>query len=364
MVAPTGVMLVSGSRHSSLRDVASLAGVSIATVSRVLTRANHPVSAATRDRVISAAAALDYHPDAIARSLKRGRSGVIGVLVHDLSDEYAGEVLRGVDQVASARGYLVAICNCGASPEREMAALRSLRRARADGIILADSGLVDPEHQSELSAHAVSLLGQGQGVVAMATQSIPLPRVRIDDTALGLAGVQYLARRGHRSIAILTGPWNTFAAEERLEGCRQGLAAAGLPYDPSLVVSASQGPGSAGRAIDELIQRGVYFTALFVSAGGLGEEALHTLGRYGIRVPDEVSILGVSHGSLRHHAAPALTTFAIPARLLGQRAMEAVLGQIEPGAAAAAAGEQRDEVLSFEFREGNSVRSLAGLARR
>jgi LacI family transcriptional regulator len=357
-------MMMTGLRNASLRDVASLAGVSIATVSRVLTSANHPVSAATRARVISAAAALDYHPDAIARSLKRGRSGLVGVLVHDIGDEFAGEALRGIEGVASAHGYLMAVCASGGCPGREMAALRSLRRARADGIILADAGLSDPEHQSELSAHVVSLMGQGHGVVAMASQAIPLPRVRVDDAALGATGIQYLARRGHRHIAIVTGPRNTFATMDRLEGCRQALAAAAVSYDPELVVAADLAPGSAAGAVDELVNRGAYFTGMYVVGGGLADEVYRTLSRYGIRVPEEVSVLGVSHGSPRHDAAASLTTFAVPVRRMGQRAMETVLAHTQPGRRPTAPASEPDEVMDFELREGNSVRSLAGLARR
>src|SRR4051794_13569195 len=134
---------------ASITEVARLAGVSIATASRVVSAADYPVSAPVRERVLEAARTLDYVPNALARGLLKSRMPVVAVMVHDIMDPYFAEVVRGVEDGAIAAGYLVIICSSERDPERERSYVRLLRSMRAAAVVFAGSGLDDPVRNHE-----------------------------------------------------------------------------------------------------------------------------------------------------------------------------------------------------------------------
>jgi LacI family transcriptional regulator len=129
---------------ASITEVARLAGVSTATASRVVSSSDYPVSAAARERVLEAARTLDYVPNALARGLLKSRMPVVGVIVHDITDPYFAEIVRGVEDAASVDGNLVVTCSSERDPERERSYVRLLRSMRAAAVVFAGSGLDDP----------------------------------------------------------------------------------------------------------------------------------------------------------------------------------------------------------------------------
>jgi|GEM_PF-774775 len=357
------------SHRVSLREVARRAGVSISTVSRVLTSSPHPVSAATRDRVLAAASELDYYPDAAARSLKSRRSGIVGVIVHDISLPGSGGLVRGVEEIALANGSLVMVCSGDSVLERELAAIRALRGLRADGLILAGRGVLDEAYTRELAAQAAAVMAQRQVVVSTLDQLGGVPQVRCDQIEVGRLAASYLCRRGHRRIAVAAGLAHERTTAERLAGYAETLAAAGVGFDPGLVVYGKGGAAAeAGReAAELLLERGELFTAVFAAGEGMDGGVLQALTSQGIRVPEEVSVIGVSaDGDGGSSSGAGLTTVDLPARELGRRAMQTVLELADPDLSdeAFAAGRSREHVLLPQLIERGSVRSLAGLARR
>ena len=134
---------------TSITDVAKLAGVSTATASRVVSSAEYAVSAGTRERVLDAARALDYVPNALARGLLKSYIPVVGVIVHDITDPYFAEVVRGVEDAATSSGFLVITCSSDRMPDRELSYVRLLRSMRAGALLFAGSGLADPALDDE-----------------------------------------------------------------------------------------------------------------------------------------------------------------------------------------------------------------------
>lgn len=305
---------------ASITEVARLAGVSTATASRVVRSADYPVSAATRARVLDAARTLDYVPNALARGLQGRLAPVVGVIVHDITDPYFAEVVRGVDDAAASGDQLVITCSSDRDPERENSYVRLLRSMRAAAVIFAGSGLDDPARNEELARHLDAMRGYGAAVVHLSPPASGTPEVGVDNAGGVAAMIAALAGLGHRRIAFLAGPPALYVARDRMTGYRRGLAAAGIAYDPALVVASAGFDRAAGaRGVDALLGGSASFTALACANDLLALGALERLAALGVRVPDDVSVAGFDDISVAALTAPRLSTVRLPLRELGRR---------------------------------------------
>ena len=190
---------------ASITEVARLAGVSIATASRVVSESDYPVSAATRERVLDAARTLDYVPNALARGLLKSRVPVVGVIVHDITDPYFAEVVRGVEDAATPAGYLVITCSSERDAERERSYVRLLRSMRAAAVIFAGSGLDDPALNEEMGRHVAAMRADGAAVVHLSPHADGEPEVGVDNAA-GIARDGGGARRPRPSRGSRSSP--------------------------------------------------------------------------------------------------------------------------------------------------------------
>ena len=216
---------------TSITEVARLAGVSTATASRVVSSADYPVSPATRARVLDAARTLDYVPNALARGLLKSQIPVVAVVVHDITDPYFAEVVRGVEDAASPAGYLVITCSSERDAERETSYVRLLRSMRAAGVIFAASGLDDPASNQEIEKHLAAMRGDGAAVVHLSPHALGPADVGVDNEAGMVSMVSALVALGHREIAFLAGPSTLFVARARLAGYRRGREEAREPVE-------------------------------------------------------------------------------------------------------------------------------------
>lgn len=307
---------------ASITDVAMLAGVSPATVSRVVSSAPYAVSSATRQRVLDAAATLDYVPNALARGLLKSHLPVVGVVVHDITDPYFSEVVRGVEDAASGSGQLVITCSSDRVAERENSYVRLLRSMRAGTLIFAGSGLDDPALNRRLRQHIAAMRGYGAAVVHLSPHAFGEPEIGVDNVA-GIAGmVAALVGLGHRRIAFLAGPTSLYVARQRLEGYRRGLADAGIAFDPRLVVTTTFDHEGGALAVDGLLGGGAEFTAICAASDLLALGALQRLHRRGIDVPSAVSVTGFDDIGIAGMLAPSLSTVRLPLHEIGRRGYE------------------------------------------
>lgn len=313
---------------TSITEVARLAGVSTATASRVIGAADYPVSAATRLRVLEAARALDYVPNALARGMLKRQIAVVGVIVHDITDPYFSEVVRGVEDAAARDGYLVIACSSDRSPERENSYVRLLRSMRAAALIFAGSGIDDPQANEELGRNLAGIRDNGAAVVHLSPHAFGAPEVGVDNPAGIAAMVAALAKLGHRRIGFLAGPNALYVARERLAGYRRGLADVGIDADDGLVVHTSFDRAGGAAGIDALLGTGAAFTAVCCANDLQALGALERLGELGIAVPEAVSVAGFDDISVAALTAPALSTVRLPLRELGRRGYEHALRQL------------------------------------
>ncbi|AEV86256.1 LacI family transcriptional regulator [Actinoplanes sp. SE50] len=322
----------------TLADVARLAGVSPATVSRVINDSAKKVAPELRERVLAAVAELHYVPNAHAQSVARPRKSAVGVIVHDVSDPYFAEITRGLQRQAAAHDRLLVICNSYREPERELAYVALLRAQQVHALILAGSGYHDDAFTARLNGE-LNAYQQGGGRVAVIGRhelvgSAVLPANESGAYELGCR----LLTLGHRRIGVIAGPRSLTTTTDRLSGIRRALAEAGTALPPERIVYADFTRDGGAEAAGRLLGAAPDLTAIVALNDSMAVGTLATLREHGIAVPARVSVAGFDDMPIARDVTPALTTVRLPLVGMGERAMALALaddtaGVSEPAAA-------------------------------
>lgn len=304
----------------TIRDVASLSGVSPATVSRVV-NGLPGYSEETKRRVEEAVAALNYEPDTFARGLKTKQSSVIGVLAPMVSDALASQVMSGVESAAREGGYSVMLGRTGDASTFAPGYLRTFRTYRSAGVILI-SAAITPEIRR--------VLGSTVPLISVAIRDgIRFPSIGIDDERAAYDGTRHLLSLGHERIGLLAGdPRSALVNTVRERGYLRAMAEAGRP--PALERGNSL-YDSAPPALHRLLRTDPDLTAIFALSDEMGAAVVNELQRMGRRVPDEISVLGFDNTRTATHVYPALSTIAQPLERMGELAVERLLRLTDPG---------------------------------
>jgi DNA-binding LacI/PurR family transcriptional regulator len=302
-----------------MADVAKLAGVSLQTVSRVINDSPH-VRAATRQRVEDAMRKLEYRPNPVARALVTGRSRTLGVVSFDTTLFGPASTLFGIERAAHDAGYFVSIVSLRSlTRSAVMDAVERLRAQGVDGVLV-----IAPQ---ESAAQAILHLPQDVPVVAAEAgpgESVPL--VAVDQVEGAQLATQHLLDLGHRTVWHISGPSDWLEAQQRIEGWRSTLEAAGAPAPPVLV-----GDWSA-RAGHELGQKlGDDVTAVFVANDQMALGVLRSLHEAGRRIPADISVVGFDDIPEAEYFTPPLTTVRQNFNEMGRRSLLLLLEQIESG---------------------------------
>ncbi len=314
---------------ASINDVARLAGVSSATVSRVLSGSTYPVRDATRARVLDAAKELGFRPNQLARGLVTSRTHIVAAIVHDLSDPYFAEVVRALGDVATHHGYQLLASSSDRDPDRELEWLEILLSYRVDGVIFASSVMEDRAYQAELRRILDRFREEGRSVVRFASHLSSIRGVTVNQRAASAAMVDYLIGLGHRRIGMIAGPRKLRAAVHRTEGYRAALEAAGIAFDDALVVEGSFTSDSGALGVATLLRRSPDMTALFAANDVMAFGSLRPLAEAGIVVPDELSVAGFNDVKICQYVSPSLTTVHVPIREQAAQVFEVLLDGLE-----------------------------------
>ena len=300
----------------NIEDVARLAGVSTATVSRALHEPGK-VSPGTAARVHAAVQEIGYTLNIAARTLRQRRSNALLVVVPSIGNTFYGEVLAGIEAAAHAAGQTILIGDSAQDPAREAAYLAWLRNGRADGVFLMT--------RPEIDWSAVAPVAEtGLRPVVMISEpavSTDMPLVSIDHRRGAADITAHLIAAGHRRIAHLAGPDTTGLRALRLEGWRDAHRAAGLAADPGLVLAGDFTAESGARAAPLLMALAPRPTAVFCANDEMAMGLIGALARQGIRVPQDISIAGFDDIQFAACFVPAITTIRQPRRAMGEAAV-------------------------------------------
>lgn len=310
-------------RHSTITDVADAAGVSIKTVSRVFNDEPN-VRPLTRDRVLKAAADLDYHPNVAARSLAGRRSFLIGLAYENPSPNYVVDLQRGALERLHGERYrlLVLPFDDASAASGKMQAIA--RASGLDGVVLAPPLCDDPATVAELEA-----CGLPYARIAPTSGGSHAPDVAMDDREAARAVIDHLAGLGHTRIGIVRGDPSHASAGARLDGYHAGLAAHGLATDPALEVQGAYTFVSgyeAGKALLALPERP---TAVFASNDDMAAGVINAAYEAGVSVPGQLSVVGFDDSNIASVVWPRLTTIHQPIRDMAREATGALLSLIE-----------------------------------
>jgi LacI family transcriptional regulator len=314
---------VQSSHSPSIYEVASSAGVSVATVSRVL-NGKGPVSEEARRRVLHAVEALGYVPHGGARSLSTRRTMNIGVLLPDVHGAFFSEIVRGIDLAARAAGYHILVSGSHSDLAETTAVLQALH-GRIDGLILLTAGIGAEWLRRTLPARLPVVLLHNSG------EEGDRDSIRIDNRLGARLAADHLLDLGHRRIALICGPPGNVDADERRRGFREALAARGLAAALDLELPGDFAEESGFRAGESLADLPHPPTAIFAANDAMAIGCLAALRGRGLRVPDDVSLAGFDDVPIARFLTPALTTVQVPIAEIGGRALDRLVEILTSG---------------------------------
>jgi LacI family transcriptional regulator len=310
---------------ATIKDVAKRAGVSVGTVSNVLSGSTS-VSAERRARIYAVMEELDYHPNYIARSLKARSSKTLGLIISDITNPFFPQAVRGAEDSAFQHGYLLNTFNTDDQIEREKQVLSLLRSRRVDGVLL----VVAPSADGDVS-HIRKTEESGIPIVCLdrIPPGVALDSVSVDNVAAAQLCVRHLISRGYRRIGIITGGLTLQTARDRLGGYKAALQEAGIEPDPGLIMEGNFRRDTGYRLGKNLLLLHNRPTALFVSNGMMTVGVVQALEETGFRCPADVAVVSFDDLPFSDVFQPHLTSLAQPAYQMGYEAAQLLIQRLQ-----------------------------------
>jgi LacI family transcriptional regulator len=279
------------------------------------------VRAELAERVLAAAKALNYSPNATAQAMVRGQTSTVGLIVHDIADPFAAAVASGVMAAAAERDLIVTIASTLSDPDQEIRHVEALRRQRARAIILAGSRFADPELTHRLAEELIGFRSTGGHAAAIGQALLPVNTVAIDNAEGARRMARVLWSLGYRQFAVLAGPESLLTSEDRMAGFRDGLAECGHRLPEENVIGAQFTRDGGYVAMTELLDRDLEVEVVFAVNDVMAVGATAALREQGHRVPEDLAVAGFDDIPTLRDVQPPLTTVRIPLVEIGRRAL-------------------------------------------
>jgi LacI family transcriptional regulator len=309
---------------STIKDIATRAGVSTATVSYVINGTRY-VSEELRERVLTAVADLDYRPNAVAQSLRQKKTRTIGLIIPDNSNPFFAEVAKGVEDAGYDASVSVMLCNSDGSFDRELRYLQLLRDKQVDGVIF------------------IATTPRADHLAAVVERSIPtvvfyreVPQLNVDTLVVdnfggGCLATRHLIELGHTNIACVAPASTNSPSALRVSGFRRAMEEAGLPIDEALIYRGDNRFVGGHEGAEHLLATSKPFTAVFAGNDVMALGAIRTFRQHGLAVPGDISVVGFDGIALGDFVTPSLTTVVQPRYEAGQTAFRLLLERIDDG---------------------------------
>lgn len=299
----------------TIYDVAREAGVSMATVSRVVNN-NPNVKPQTRKKVFEAIERLGYRPNAVARGLASKKTTTVGVVIPDISNAIFAEVARGIEDIANMYHYNIILCNADKRKEKEIRVINTLLEKQVDGLLFMGGAVTDEHLQAFKTANVPIVL------CATTDENGLIPSVDIDHESAAFDAVQALINEGHTRISMISGtlqdPANGFA---RFQGYKRALETAGITYDEDLVRIGNYRYESGTEAMKYFLGLENRPTAVFAATDEMAIGAIHSIQDSGLKVPQDISVISVDNSRMASMVRPQLTAVAQPMYDIGAVSM-------------------------------------------
>ncbi len=299
----------------TLKDIAEKVGVSESTVSRVL-NGIPKASKETREEIFRVARELNYTPNEVARSLVTKKTNTIGLIISDLSNLYFSMVADGIESIVAQNDYSLIISTTGGKEQEELKYIRIFKEKRVDGLIYI-SGKMPQSCEQALQNLDIPVV-----VVSRHIHS-DLPSVHIDNVQESIKAVQYLIDLGHRNIAMISGDYKDIESGAlRVKGYKKALEKNNIEFDSDLVFEGDFKIDSGIEAMKKILKLKPRPTAVFVGSDEMAVGAIKTIKNAGLKVPDDISIIGFDNNIIARVSDPELTTVGQPESEIGETAMQ------------------------------------------
>lgn len=334
---------------ATMKDIARRTGLGLATISSYFNGGN--VREKNRIKIEEAIEELHYEVNEVARGLKTNATRTIGVVIPELNNTFCAEIITGMEDVLRSHGYATIVCDCRTDKKLEREAVEFLIRRRVDGIINMP---VDEEGN-----HLKRFQKMGKPIVLIdrKIQGIDCDSVLVDNKKAAEDAVRYFIGRGHRNIGIIGGPEEVFTAQERMAGYYKALESVGIPVRESLIWHGDYTIQGGVRGLEELVQNNPEMTAVFVTNYEMTMGAMIGVNELGIRIPEQLSMIGFDNLQFARACNPKLTIVAQPTDGIAREVAKVMLNHLEN--AGETSGELFSEKLETEIIAGKSVRVLA-----
>lgn len=300
-----------------MKNVAKLANVSIATVSRVFTGSD-TVADETRKKVMKVIKELDYHPNVLARQLRRMKTKTIVVVVPDITNTFFSQVLRGIEVIARGNGYRVLLGDTENNIAIERKYLKALYEKYADGLILLTARMERDRIESLAEKYPVVLACEY-------LKGSNIPTVSIDNINAARRATEHLIKLGHKRIAHITGPMNVVLSRDRLKGYKQTMKTYGVEIDPLLINEGDFYYKTGYDLMLKLMSIDNPPTAIFAANDEMAIGAIKAIQSQGLKVPEDIAIVGFDNIEMSAFFSPSLTTIGQPTYKIGEKAMNLLL---------------------------------------
>jgi LacI family transcriptional regulator len=312
--------------RATIHDIAKKLNITASTVSRALN--DHPrISETTKKIVQKTAQKIGYQPNNIAAALRNGKSNILGIIVPTADRSFFSSVVRGIEEIANTARYNVMICQTYDNYDKEVATVQALLNARVDGVIASFAkDTQDFSHFLKIKERGIPLI-----FFDRSNDELEVSHIVIDDFLGGYKATEHLIQQGCKRIAHFTSPKKISIFKDRLRGYREALLANGLIYDESLVIESNLQLEDGRNSMDQLLKMndmpdGIFSASAFGAVG-----ALQVLKEKGIKVPEQVAIVGFSNEIFTSFTDPTLSTVEQHSKRIGNSAAEIFLEEISNG---------------------------------
>jgi LacI family transcriptional regulator len=301
----------------TIKDVAKMAGVSPSTVSRAIS-GNIPVDKQTKDKVMKAVKVLDYEPNALAKSLKDGKTNTIGLIIPNIGNQLFPSLVKGVEEVARKSGYIVILCNTENNLDIEKKYLDKMKKRLVDGFIVATAE-ADSRHILNMKDEEIPV------VLLVRHLEDKVDAVILDNFKGAYDAVTYLIIREHKKIAIINGRVELTLYNERFQGYKKALEDANLSVDNTYILDDSVGEENGYSVTVNLLKSGNIPDAIFATTDLRALGAIRAIKDFGYKVPEDISVIGFDNLEFSKLFDPQLTTVSQPLYSMGKLAMQKLI---------------------------------------
>ena len=306
---------------ATMKDIAKETGRGLATISSYLYGGN--VREKNRVKIEQAIEKLNFEVNEVARGLKTNRTKTIGIIIPELNNIFFAEIITELEDVLRGQGYAAMICDCRTDEKREAEAVEFLKRRRVDGMIVIPTG------KSGACLQNVMKTGKPIVMIDRRIRSVHCDTVLVDNQGAAEDAIRRLIAAGHRRIGMIAGEQEVYTAEERFRGYVRALEQAGIAAAESLVVRGDYTIRGGSRGIQELTRKNPDMTAVFISNYEMTLGAMIELNELGIRIPEDLSLVGIDHLEQAFGGQQKITSFQHPKEALGRRAAENMIRMIQ-----------------------------------